>query len=106
MPPRFQPRRALGRTGFVATRLGQGDLADRAVPRERCVAVLRRALADLQSLPEEARAALLLRAEGLPYDEIAQALGITPGAAKVRVHRARTSLAARESAREPRGDGP
>ena len=68
--------------------------------------VLRRALADLQSLPEEARAALLLRAEGLPYDEIAQALGITPGAAKVRVHRARTSLAARESAREPRGDGP
>ena len=44
MPPRFLPRRPLGRTGFVATRLGQGDLADRAVPRERCVAVLRRAL--------------------------------------------------------------
>jgi aryl-alcohol dehydrogenase-like predicted oxidoreductase len=44
MAPRFQPRRPLGRTGFVATRLGQGDLADRAVPRERCVAVLRRAL--------------------------------------------------------------
>src|SRR5512138_3977215 len=44
MPPRFQPRRPLGRTGFLATRLGQGDLADRSVPRERCVAVLRRAL--------------------------------------------------------------
>lgn len=44
MAPRFQPRRPLGRTGFPATRLGQGDLADRAVPRERCVAVLRRAL--------------------------------------------------------------
>ena len=44
MPPRFLPRRALGRTGFVATRIGQGDLADRNVPRERCVAVLRRAL--------------------------------------------------------------
>ncbi len=44
MPPRFQPRRPLGRTGFAATRLGQGDLADRAVPRERFVAVLRRAL--------------------------------------------------------------
>jgi len=42
--PRFLPRRPLGRTGFVATALGQGDLADRNVPRERCVAVLRRAL--------------------------------------------------------------
>lgn len=42
--PRFLPRRPLGRTGFLATRLGQGDLADRSVPRERCVAVLRRAL--------------------------------------------------------------
>jgi aryl-alcohol dehydrogenase-like predicted oxidoreductase len=44
VPPRFLPRRALGRTGFVATRIGQGDLADRNVPRQRCVAVLRRAL--------------------------------------------------------------
>lgn len=42
--PRFAPRRPLGRTGFVATRLGAGDLADRAVPKERCVQVLRRAL--------------------------------------------------------------
>src|SRR5512140_387576 len=40
----FAPRRPLGRTGFVATRLGAGDLADRAVPKERCVATLRRAL--------------------------------------------------------------
>jgi aryl-alcohol dehydrogenase-like predicted oxidoreductase len=44
MAPRFLPRRPLGRTGFVATRIGQGDLADRAVPRQRCLAVLRRAL--------------------------------------------------------------
>jgi aryl-alcohol dehydrogenase-like predicted oxidoreductase len=42
--PRFLPRRAIGRTGFVATAIGQGDLADRSVPRERCVATLRRAL--------------------------------------------------------------
>ena len=41
---RFQPRRPLGRTGFLATRLGQGDLADRSVPRAECVATLRRAL--------------------------------------------------------------
>lgn len=42
--PRFSPRRELGRTGFVATALGAGDLADRSVPLERCVATLRRAL--------------------------------------------------------------
>ena len=42
--PRFAPRRALGRTGFVATRVGIGDLADRAVPLDQCVATLRRAL--------------------------------------------------------------
>ena len=42
--PRFQPRRRLGRTGFHVTQVGIGDLADRAVPLERCVATLRRAL--------------------------------------------------------------
>lgn len=40
----FAPRRPLGRTGFVAASIGIGDLADRAVPFERCVALLRRAL--------------------------------------------------------------
>lgn len=42
--PRFRPRRPLGRTGFVATAIGQGDVADRSIPKERCVAVVRRAL--------------------------------------------------------------
>src|SRR4051812_5169384 len=41
---RFPPRRELGRTGFVATALGIGDLADRGVPLETCVATARRAL--------------------------------------------------------------
>lgn len=41
---RFKPRRELGRTGFVATLLGAGDLADRSVPVETCVATLRRSL--------------------------------------------------------------
>ena len=40
----FAPRRELGRTGFVATALGIGDLADRNVPIETCVATARRAL--------------------------------------------------------------
>ncbi len=55
---------------------------------------------DLQSLSEEVRAALLMRAEGLPYDEIAGVLGASVGAAKVRVHRARVALAARRTIRE------
>lgn len=41
---RFSPRRGLGRTGFVATALGIGDLADRGVPLDTCVATARRAL--------------------------------------------------------------
>ncbi len=42
--PRFTPRRALGRTGFTATAVGIGDIADRATPRETLVTTLRRAL--------------------------------------------------------------
>ncbi len=40
----FQPRRELGRTGFIATVLGIGDLADRSLPLDTCVATARRAL--------------------------------------------------------------
>ncbi len=44
MKNRFAPRRELGATGFKATQLGIGDLADRQVPLETCVATARRAL--------------------------------------------------------------
>ncbi|HTY87421.1 MAG TPA: aldo/keto reductase [Candidatus Acidoferrum sp.] len=37
-------RRLLGKTGFEASVLGIGDLADRSVPLERCVATLHRAM--------------------------------------------------------------
>jgi aryl-alcohol dehydrogenase-like predicted oxidoreductase len=37
-------RRLLGRTGFEASVLGIGDLADRSVPLEKCVATLHRAM--------------------------------------------------------------
>ncbi len=40
----FSPRRALGRTGFRVTGLGIGDVADRTVPLDQCVATVRRAL--------------------------------------------------------------
>jgi RNA polymerase sigma-70 factor (ECF subfamily) len=62
----------------------------------------------LRELPEGERSALLLRVDhDLTYEEIASALGISVGAAKVRVHRARLRLAggkhstAAQSAAEP-----
>jgi RNA polymerase sigma-70 factor (ECF subfamily) len=57
-------------------------------------AELHAVLADLQTLPEPDRAALLMRAgEQMRYEEIAAVLRITVGAAKVKVHRARLKLA-------------
>lgn len=41
---RFSPRRALGRTRFVATAVGAGDLADTSAGIEECATTLRRAL--------------------------------------------------------------
>lgn len=55
---------------------------------------LRTVLAALARLPEIDRAAVLMRAdEGVSYEEIAAALGISMAAAKVKVHRARLRLA-------------
>lgn len=55
---------------------------------------LRRVLAALALLPESDRAAVLMRAdEHLPYEDIAAVLGISIGAARVKVHRARLKLA-------------
>lgn len=55
---------------------------------------LRVVITALRNLPESERAALLLRVDhDLAYNDIAAALDITPGAAKVRVHRARLRLA-------------
>ena len=52
-------------------------------------------LAALATLAEADRAALLMRAQDeLPYDEIGRALGISEGAVRVRIHRARLKLAA------------
>ena len=48
----------------------------------------------LRRLPELDRSALLLRAgHGMPYDQIAEVLGLGLSAAKVKVHRARIRLA-------------
>jgi RNA polymerase sigma-70 factor (ECF subfamily) len=54
----------------------------------------RAVLTGLQELPEIDRAALLMRAlDGMSYEEISRALGISLASAKVKIHRARLSLA-------------
>jgi RNA polymerase sigma-70 factor, ECF subfamily len=65
------------------------DPLHRSEAREELDAVL----ADLQRLPEVDRTALLMRAnDQVPYEDIAQALGISVASAKVKVHRARLLL--------------
>ncbi len=54
----------------------------------------------LQTFPEVDRAALLLRADGVAYDEIANALNISLASAKVKVHRLRLKLAEWRANRE------
>jgi RNA polymerase sigma-70 factor (ECF subfamily) len=54
---------------------------------------LRQVLKELQRLPETSRSALLMRAvDGIAYEEIARALGISLAAVKVKIHRARLAL--------------
>jgi RNA polymerase sigma-70 factor (ECF subfamily) len=56
-------------------------------------AEVRAVLAALQQLPEMDRAVLLMRAlDEMPYEEIAETLGIPVVTAKVKVHRARLKL--------------
>jgi len=76
-----------------ASTAATGDPAD----QER----LTQLVADLQTLPEQQRSALVLRElSGLRSDEIGSALGITPGAAKQAVYEARAALLAQSGGRE------
>src|SRR5271157_4858744 len=51
-------------------------------------------MTELQRLPEASRSALLMRAmDGMAYEEIAQVLGVSLAAVKVKIHRARLALA-------------
>jgi RNA polymerase sigma-70 factor, ECF subfamily len=57
-------------------------------------------LRDLQQLPESDRAAILMRAvEGMSYEEIAVAAGLSLSAVKVKIHRARLRLNEMRNAR-------
>ena len=62
---------------------------------------LRALLEALQGLPEVDRAVLLMHVQdGMPYAEIAAALGLSVAAVKVKVHRSRIELKRLRAQRE------
>ena len=63
------------------------------------------ALRLMATLSGEDREALLMRAAGLPYAEIAQSLGISVAAAKVRIHRARVRVLRAQEAQSWKSPG-
>jgi RNA polymerase sigma factor (sigma-70 family) len=68
---------------------GGSGPAETVERREELAELIRR----LRSLPDSQRAAIVMRElEGLSHDEIAAALGISGGAARQAIHRARTTL--------------
>ena len=71
------------------------SVADTRIDVERDAATkseLSRVLHALRQLPEPDRAALLMRADRQPYEEIARTLRLSLTAVKVRVHRSRIKL--------------
>jgi len=71
------------------------DAAPLADEQRRAREELHRVMRGLRALPEATRAAVLMRSEeGLSYEDIATALGVSSGAARVMVHRGRARLAA------------
>jgi RNA polymerase sigma factor (sigma-70 family) len=79
--------------------LRPGDAADEELERR---AVVRQTLAGLAALPERQRDALLaIAVEGRSQDEVALELGLSEGAVRQLVHRARTTLRAAATAITP-----
>jgi RNA polymerase sigma-70 factor (ECF subfamily) len=76
--------------------------ADEDVERREREGAVRAAL---DRLTEKDREALLLKAEGFSYGEIAAALGLAPGAIGTTLARARRRLVEAYRAGEKRGDG-
>lgn len=67
-------------------RPGPGESAEQGM-------ALAAVIARLNQFPETDRLAVLMQAEGVPYEDIARVLGIGVAAAKVKVHRVRRKLA-------------
>ena len=97
-------RQGLRRSGRLSSLSGEGqDFADpRQAPYDSAEqrAELASVMEDLQRLPELDRTALLMAAvEEMPYEQIALTLGLSLGAVKTKIHRARLKL---EQARQSR----
>ncbi len=97
-------RQGLRRSGRISSLSGaEQDFADpRQAPHESAEqrAELASVMEDLQRLPEVDRTALLMLAvEEMSYEEIAVTLGLSLGAVKTKIHRARLKL---EQARQSR----
>lgn len=76
-----------------ARRLLDEDSAERIVERITAEADARALLASIADLPDSLRSVVeLVAVDGLSLAEAAQVLGIKPGAARVRYHRARRAL--------------
>jgi RNA polymerase sigma factor (sigma-70 family) len=74
---------------LAETIAGGGNPAEELERREELADLIRR----LQALPEPQRAAIVMRElEGLGHEEIAAALGVSGGAARQAIHRARLAL--------------
>jgi RNA polymerase sigma-70 factor (ECF subfamily) len=80
------------------------DTAEELVEREALAVLLRRCVASLSS--RDARVVALIVGPGCRPADVAAALGISPGAAKVVVHRARRRLAAAVESEWPIAGGP
>ena len=62
---------------------------------------LRAVVADVERLPDDQRAALVLaELADLSHDQIAEVIGVRPGKVKALIHQARTTLIAERDARE------
>lgn len=81
--------------------LPTAERPDEALDRADRILAVRRAL---DTLPERDRDALLLKAEGFSYDDIAATLGLARGAIGTTLHRARQRLVAAYRSGEERHD--
>jgi RNA polymerase sigma-70 factor (ECF subfamily) len=89
---RRRRRRDGDAAGHDGQELGHGRTPEAAMLGEECARVVEAALA---TMSDDRRAALLLRIDhGLPYEDIAQAMGWTVAKAKIEVHRARLAVRA------------
>lgn len=88
----LQGRRKARRLVELDERIADPQAGPLSVAEQK--AKFRAVVARLQELPEIDRSAILLRAvEGLPYQEIAQALHLSIAAVKSKIHRARLAFA-------------